>query len=244
MRLSLLLLSLTFLCASATAQKTWYNLDDARGWQHCGTPQCSGGVSTAKFLGPISVGFPSLDGKSARFSLLNPSPGYSNALYWYNSVCCTTGVSAQYTKFTYDLYVYVKNPKVIQALEFDVNQTISNPSTGTSTRYIFGHECNIRETGTWRVWDDSSGWVNTGVSCQLRPNSWTHLTFEQQRTSEGNVYYSTMAVNGVVYAINYTGASKHLSVLADDLNVAFQMDSDVEGDPYSNWLDKITLVAR
>lgn len=243
MRLSLLLLSLTLFCAAASAQTTWYNLDDTRGWKHCGSPQCSGGVDSARFLGPISVGFPSLDGKSARFSLLNPSPGYSNALYWYNSVCCQTGVSAQYTQFIYDLYAYVKDPGVIQALEFDVNQTISNPSSGTSIRYVFGHECNLKETGTWRVWDDPSGWVETGVRCEMKPNSWNHLTFKHERTSDGKVHYSTLEVNGVPYAINYTGAPRPLDVLADDLNVAFQMDSDVEGHPYSIWLDKVTLTA-
>jgi hypothetical protein len=240
----LLLCVAAVLFSTAASAQNWYNLDDVGGWKSCGTPQCAGGRTTANYNGPIVVGSPSLDGSSARFSFLNPNPGYSNALYWYNTICCTTGVSAPYTQFTYDLYFYIKKANVIQALEFDVNQTISNPSTGTSVRYIFGHECNRKETGTWRIWDPPHGWVNTGITCSMKDNSWIHLVFQQQRTSSGQVYYSTIQVNGTTYAINYYASSYPLSVLADDLNVAFQMDSDVNGDPYSVWLDKITLQAQ
>ncbi len=246
MRVPLLLAVFVALVCAAAAAQNWTNLDDnLSGWQSCGTPQCSGGKGTAHYSGPVADRYPSLDGQSARFSFITPTSGYSNALYWYNTICCVTDISASYTQFTYALYYYVKNPKFIQALEFDVNQTISDPATNSSVRYVFGHECNLQDTGTWRVWDEASGWVNTGYPCNMPANSWIYLKLTQMRdTSSGRVYYSAIQVNNTIYTINYYGKPRKLGVLADDLNVAFQMDSDKLGDAYSVWLDRVSLSAR
>jgi hypothetical protein len=60
---------------------------------------------------------PSMDGKSAKFSMGGPT-GYSNELYW-NPIGGGNNVS----HFTYDLYFYIDQPPIAQALEFDLNQT-------------------------------------------------------------------------------------------------------------------------
>ena len=50
--------------------------------------------------------------------------------------------------FTYDVYFYVKDPSVSQALEFDINEFVGGNS------YIWGHECRIAGGNEWDIWDN------------------------------------------------------------------------------------------
>ena len=61
---------------------------------------------------------PSMDGDSAKFSVGGPT-GYSNELYW-NPIGGGNNVS----HFTCDLYFYIDQPLVAQALESDFEPTI------------------------------------------------------------------------------------------------------------------------
>jgi hypothetical protein len=75
--------------------------------------------------------------------------GYSNELYW-NPIGGGNNVS----DFTYDLYFYIDQPLVAQALEFDLNQTFGG------TRWVWGSECHFKQTGRWNPWDDLHGkWI-------------------------------------------------------------------------------------
>ena len=50
--------------------------------------------------------------------------------------------------FTYDVYFYVEDLSVSQALEFDINQFVGGYS------YIWGHECRIAGGNEWDIWDN------------------------------------------------------------------------------------------
>ncbi|HET8667489.1 MAG TPA: hypothetical protein VFM10_05875 [Terriglobales bacterium] len=236
-------------CAAATAQTKlkWSDIDQQSGWQACST--CAGGQNSSNnFSGPTRSISPSLDGWAAKFSINSPWPKYANVFWWRQELAGAgdhTTIAGLHN-FTYDLWYYIKQPSYSQALEFDVTQTIcdGNCTSGTSTRYIYGHECNNLQTRTWRVWDSAGGkWVDTGIACKILPYQWIHLVFQTQRTSDNKVLFVTLSVNGKTYYINKTFSPKPLSVQADDLNADFQMDGDSAGHPYSTWLDKMNLTA-
>lgn len=234
--------------ASQTNQTIWTNIDDdplcsggtyAGCWQSSGS--LGGGATTVTVSGPTPTLSPSMDGSSAQFSVSQNS-GYGNGLWWANTICCTAGVSSGYSNFEYDLYFYITDPTVSQALEFDINQTISNQAAGTSVRYVFGTQCNVNNK-RWQVWDEGVGWANTQAKCSIPAAAWNHVVWDFQRTSSGRVYFISLTFNGHKYYINKTFGPRQLSVLADDLNVAFQMDTNSQGAAYSTWLDEIKLTA-
>ena len=81
--------------------------------------------------------------------------------------------------FTYDVYFYVKDLGVSQALEFDINQFVGGYS------YIWGHECRVAGGNEWDIWDNpGQKWHPTGVACNPVANAWNHLVLQVQRTSD------------------------------------------------------------
>lgn len=172
---------------------------------------------------------PSLDGHSAQFDISGPT-GYSNALWWEQ---LTPAPDA--THFVYDFWVYVKDPNVPQALEFDLNQSVGG------TKYIFGTECNFRGTGKWDVWDGKIGkWVPSSVGCApFGANSWTHVVWTFERAN-GQVHYISVAINGATYPVDQW-QDPQANVGVQELNVAVQLDGNATQQPYSVWVNQMTL---
>lgn len=170
---------------------------------------------------------PSLDGNSTKFSISGTHP-YSDVLWWKQLGAVDTA-----TNLKYDVYFYITNPGVAQALEFDNNQ-----SNG-SHKFIFGTQCNIK-AGHWDVWGNAAGnWISTGVACGVPTAfTWHHLTWEFKRTAT-SVIYVGFTYDGVTHYVNRTypagGSGVH------ELNVAFQMDGDFAMHAYSTWLDQVSL---
>ncbi len=234
--------------AFAQTKTTWSGIDDYHTCSSGNYAQCwqsssilGGGQTAPQISGPAPTASPSMDGSSGAFTVGSNS-GYGNGLWWANTICCTAGVSASYSNFEYDLYFYTVDPTVPQAVEFDVNQTISNQSAGTSVRYVFGTQCNV-SNHHWQVWNEGTGWVNTQVKCNLLAASWNHIVWDLQRTTSGQVYFISLTFNGHKYCINKKYGPRQLKVLADDLNAAFQMDTNGSGTGYSSYLDKVMLTA-
>jgi hypothetical protein len=174
------------------------------------------------------VNAPSVDGQAAQF-WVGGGHAYGGALWWKE---LTPQPSA--THLTYDLYFYYQNGNAAQALEFDVNQVVNG------SRYIFGTECNLQETHTWRVWDTTGGhWINTGVPCNPGVNSWNHMTWEFQRNGDGSYTFAAVTLNGNRQGVGQTYWPKPNS--GNELNVAVQLDNNGAGTEYSLWADKITL---
>jgi len=174
------------------------------------------------------VASPSLDGQSAQFWLGGGIP-YAGALWW-KELTPQPGAS----HFTYDLYFYHQNADAPQALEFDVNQAVGGG------KYIFGTECNFRETGTWRVWDTTNvHWVDTGIACSPSANNWNHLTWDLQRNGDGSYTFVDVTLNGQNSSVNQTYWP--IPQGGDELNAAVQLDSNYAGIDYSVWVDEIGL---
>lgn len=204
-------------------------IQNMSGWQGCTI--CAGGGGNGPVAGFSMTQFqtsPSLSGSSAKFSIWGSNP-YADALWWKQ-----LGADDSATNFQYDLDFYITDPKVSQALEFDVNQSIGK------LKFIFGTQCNIRGGGVWDVWDTAGrAWRSTGVSCPApAAYKWHHLTWQLRRTSTQAIFVA-LTLDGVTHYLNLAYNVESSSV--HELNVAFQMDLDNVPDPYSVWLDNVTL---
>jgi hypothetical protein len=215
---------------SAFASTTIYNIDQKTGWQSCSV--CAGaggnGPSTPHSY-TQNVASPSMDGKSMRFDIGGTTP-YANALWWKQ-----LGANSGVKNFKYDLYFYIKNPTAAQALEFDVNQSLSGK------KYIFGTQCNIKGGHVWDVYDPyGHAWKHTSISCSTpKAYTWHHVVLEFQRTSTPKVNFVAVTINGTKHYFNKLYAPRTSS--ANEINVAFQMDGNGSMTDYSVWLDKVKL---
>lgn len=243
---------------TSQAKTTISNIQNLSGWQSCsadfpagsqraGQLCAAGNKNTPSSKLTQGLATPSMDGKSAQFSMNAPSGasdptyGYSNYLY-FNAITGGNSVS----QFTYDLYFWIDNPDAPQALEFDLNQAYDDTGAGTPQRWVWGSECNFKgETpGLWDIWDDEAGkWRATTVPCDPFPGSaWNHLTWNVERVGN-QVHYITLTVNGQAYNVD-TYYNNQQGWDLEEIDTAFQMDLDSNADPYNVWLDQVSLTAR
>ncbi len=214
---------------SPTQGATIWNIDQIAGWQSCDA--CAGiggnGPKTPYSTTQFRQG-PSLDGASMEFWIGGAIP-YAQALWWKQ-----LGGQPQASHFTYDVSFYLVNSSAPQALEFDVNQSVNGQ------KYIFGTQCNIRNGNSWDVWDTTDArWVNTGIYCGApAANVWHHLTWQFERVN-GQAHFVSVTLDGVTSNVNRYFWP--ISVNANELNVAFQLDGNYAATNYSVWLDKLNL---
>jgi hypothetical protein len=216
--------------------RVYGSIDQMTGWESC--DKCSGpggdGSTTPHSMKQF-VASPSLDGKSIEF-FLGGTTAYASALWWKQ-----LGAWDAATSFLYELKFYYTDHSAVQALEFDANQSVNG------RKHIFGTECNVRHTKTWRVWNADpnvakrGSWVDTGVPCILGASKWHALKWEFKRLSDGRVQYIAVTLNGQRYLINRSYNSEPSSVR--ELNVAFQMDGNSSMTDYKVWVDQVKLTA-
>ena len=198
------------------------------GWDDCDV--CAGdagnGPHTAHGM-QRGISSPSLSGASTRFDIGGTSWGA--ALFWLE-----LGSHDDAQNLRYDLDFYIDSTSSAQALEFDVNQTANG------NKYIFGTECDFRNTGTWRVWNGPAHtWASTGVGCPMPDaGSWHHLTWEFQR-SGGQAHFIAVTLDGNRHDVGMTFDG--LGQSGSGLDVAFQADLNAAGGNVSVWLDNVSL---
>jgi hypothetical protein len=136
--------------------------------------------------------------------------------------------------FTYDVYFFGSNLPASQALEFDLNQFFNNMG------FIWGHECRIAGGNEWDIWDNvNQHWVATGVPCYPNNNAWNHLTIQVQRTSNNQLLYQSITLNGVTNTLNaYYNPGSAPGWYGVTVN--YQMDGNDVQSPYSIYLDQLT----
>jgi hypothetical protein len=224
-------LAFVLLAASpAVFAGTYPSVDQLTGWSSCTV--CAG----VNANGPVAqyslhqyVSSPSLDGASAQFWVGGSTP-YADALWWRQ---LTPQPAAH--NFQYDFWVYLVNPNAPQALEFDVNQSVNGK------KYIFGTECDFKDKHVWQVWNPQAGaWTPTGIGCvPFTAYAWTHFVIELQRTSNNQLFFIDVTINGHKYYFNKTYNPIGSSV--SELNVAVQLDGNYKQEDYSVWMDKVNL---
>jgi hypothetical protein len=215
------------LVGNASAGTTYSSVQKSK-WSSCTTcAGANGSGPTATYSQTLYNTNPSITGASSKFSI-SGTRSYADALWWKQ-----LGANSAATNFKYDLYFYIKNPSAAQALEFDVNQSVGGH------KYIFGTECDIKGTHTWRVWSKATSWNNTYIPCGA-PSAyqWHHLTEQFQRVN-GKVKFVSITLDGRTSYVNRTYYPQSSSV--NELNVAFQMDGNSTMTAYQVWVDKVSL---
>jgi hypothetical protein len=221
--------SFLFLVASVSfASTTKTYIEKMSGWESCSKCAGAGGdgptVSHSMTQGITS---PTMGAKSAKYSI-SGSASYGNALWWKQ-----LGSQSSAHNFVYSTYFYLKSPSAVQALEFDVNQSVNGK------KYVFGTQCAMA-SGAYEVWSASTHWVKTGIACS-RPSAykWHHITLELQRTSGGHVNFISVTIDGTKHYINKMYSP--MSTSAKELNVAFQMDMNKYATDYQTWIENLSL---
>lgn len=225
---------------TSQSQTTISSIQTMSGWQSCSAvfppgsgrdgQICAAGLGTAVSTMTENQSTPSLDGKSAKFTMGGPQP-YSNMLY-FNAIAGGNNVS----HFIYDLYFYIDNPTVAQALEFDINQTFGGQ------RWVWGSECNFNGSGKWDIWNDLTGWQPTQFDCKPFPaNTWIHLIWNVERVGS-QVHYISLTVGNEVFNVD-TYYPNQPDWTLEEIDVAFQMDGNYAQQPYDVWLDEVNLTA-
>jgi hypothetical protein len=187
---------------------------------------------------------PSMSGEATQYSL-GGSQGYGDG-FWNNHLIgpfSSQGMpDSKHTlvptlhNFTYDVYFYSSNLGASQAVEFDINQFFN------SMGFIWGHECRVAGGNMWDVWDNvKSHWVSTGIPCYPNNNAWNHLVIKVQRTSDNQLLYQSISLNGQTNTLNWY--FPHGSVASDwyGVTINYQEDGNYNQTPYSVYLDELTF---
>lgn len=229
---------------------TFTNLHQEPGWNGyallpplydiCNSCVPSGPQATWSMTQKISS--PSLSGNSSKMSI-GGDTDYADIL-WNNHLIgnfSTQGmpdnnhtIIPNLYNFTYDVYFYVDDANISQALEFDINEFVGGNS------YIWGHECRIAGGNEWDIWDNpGQKWHPTGVACNPLSNAWNHLTLQVQRTSDNQLLFQSITLNGATATLNYYENPTATTWYGVTIN--YQQDGNYEQTPYSVWLDELNF---
>jgi hypothetical protein len=225
------------------------NLQHSGGWGQYGqqgpnyvdcSPSPCNGIAFSMTQGVQS---PSVSGEATEFNV-GGSAAFSDALFNNHLIGPNSSqgmpdsdqsIVPSLHDFTYDVYFYGDDFGPSQALEFDINQFFGNLG------FIWGHECRIASGNEWDVWDNQNQyWKHTGVPCNPNAYSWNHLTLKVQRTSDNNLVYQSITLNGVTSTLNWTFPAGSTPGWYG-LTINYQMDGNQQQQSYNVYLDQLTF---
>lgn len=215
---------------------TMSNLDDLKGWQFF----VDNGGASVKYSFTQNNISPSLDGNSAKFSLLGGNP-YSGVQAYYFPTRDDNAVNFD-TTWNYYLpqttYNNEGSPSTIQSIEFSTMKWLNNQRWEWSLGWQ-----NVPQTASqggymWVVWDGAH-WIPTNIQEKLFLQQWNTLEVKGYIDSSGNSHYTSFISNGRVYNLSqYSYAPINLTG-TPQLEVAMQLNGNYQTDPYSVYYDNI-----
>ncbi|MBZ5687964.1 MAG: hypothetical protein LAP86_23360 [Acidobacteriia bacterium] len=227
--------------------KSFTNVQAHSGWSgHGELPPKYAMCSSCPGLGwSMSQGIssPAMDGKATKYSIYGTTP-YADVLW--NKHLIGDGSSEglpdydhsltpSLHNFTYDAYFYGTDLSLSENIEFDIGQFVGG------TGLMFGTQCQIVNGHVWGIWDNIHGkWVSTNVPCKPANNTWNHITLQFQRTSDNQLIYKSITLNGVTTTLN----AKYAPYSVPNwwgVVINFQLDGNYKLADYSVYLDKVTV---
>jgi major membrane immunogen (membrane-anchored lipoprotein) len=241
---------ITITVGGGSTSGTFVNLHQQAGWTGYGLlppsynicTSCSPSGPDVTWSMTQNVSSPSLSGNATLMDI-GGQTDYSDVLWNNHLIGDFSSQGMPDTKktivpalhnFTYDVYFYVKDLSVSQALEFDINQFVGGYS------YIWGHECRVAGGNEWDIWDNPGGsWHPTGVACNPIANAWNHLVIQVQRTSDNQLLFQSITLNGTTATLNYY--ENPTATTWYGVTVNYQQDGDYQQTAYSVWLDELNF---
>jgi hypothetical protein len=230
------------------AGKVLSNLQSKSGWKGYGElppkyaicSSCGSGLGWSMNQG---ISSPSMDGKAAKYNIWG-SLAYADVL-WNNHLIgdgSSQGLpDSAHTivpgihNLTYDTYFYGSSLTLAQNIEFDIGQFFNGMG------FMFGTECVTYNSSVWKIWDNvNAKWVSTKAPCKPLSNQWNHVVLQFARTSDNQLLYKSITLNGVTTTLNV----KYPHFYAPGwygLVVNFQLDGNYKLNDYSVYLDKLNV---
>ncbi len=213
-------------------------------WGICSS--CTGTGAELKWSWTQNATSPSMDGLSTKSVYGGGNYQWGDVL-WNNHIVgdfSSQGLpdtkhtlNPTFHSFTYDVYFWVKDASVSQAMEFDINQFTGGKS------YIWGHECRIAGGHQWDIYDDvNHKWLPTGVPCNPISGAWNHLVLSVERTSTDQLLFKSITLNGKTATINHSEPPTSRSW--NGITINYQLDGNRYGTPYDVYLDKLTFTMQ
>jgi hypothetical protein len=239
---------------SGSGGKTFANLEQSGGWTGYALlppafgicASCNPGGPQLKWSWTPNISSPSLDGKSTKTVMGGGTTQWGDVL-WNNHLIgdfSSQGLPdwnhtlvQQYHDFTYDVYFWVANASVSQAFEFDINQFFGGKS------FIWGHECRVAGGHQWDTWNNvTQHWVPSGIPCNPVSNAWNHLIINVQRTSTNKLQFHSITLNGKTAILDRYDTPTPTNWYG--ITVNYQIDGNVNGTPYTVYLDKFNFTVK
>jgi hypothetical protein len=231
--------------------KTFWNIHSGGGWNsYAQQPPGYGDCTWCTPSGPQTtwamyqgVRNPTLSGSSTQFNI-GGTEAYTDVL-WNNHLIgdfspeglpdTSHTLVPTLHNFTYDAYFWGSNLGASQALEFDVNQFFGGMG------FTWGHECRIGPANEWDIWDNAGAkWVPTGIPCNPTNNAWNHLVLQVQRTSDNQLLYQSITLNGQTHVLNKT-YGPFSAAGWNGITINYQMDGDYKQTPYTVYIDNLNF---
>ena len=208
--------------------------------------KCTSAGPELKWSWKQNVASPSMDGLTTKSVYGGGTVQWSDAFF---NVHLIGNMSSQGMKdsnhtiipklhdFTYDVYFWVGNVNVSQAMEFDINQFVGGKS------HIWGHECRIAGGHEWDTWNNAKKhWVPSGIPCYPISNAWNHLILNVQRTAAGQLLFHTITLNGKTATLDRYDTPTSSPWYGVTIN--YQIDGNKTITPYTVYIDKLTFTAK
>lgn len=130
------------------------------------------------------------------------------------------------------------DPASSQALHFTVDQVVGGQE------YAFKVECDFKGSHLWRVWVQTGAtWQSTSVGCSpFTANSWNHLIFRFERTTNNQLHYRDMVINDVSYNFDILEGPVS-NTNPDSVTVRAELVEDGTPHSYSVWTDELSLAS-
>jgi hypothetical protein len=220
-----------------SSAKYFNNIDQMSGWIKCSA--CANTVSATDYWFKQWVGSPSLDGASMQTYIKGSYGTWADDLFvrkfgdqtWARNIEFSMNFlwNAPKTK-------QANGAWVVQAIEFDARMLIGD------FKYLFGTQCDYGH-GSWDIWSNTGRyWQHTSIPCQKwGPNSWHKVTwyFTIDNTHK-YLHYAALQVDGVQYKVDKWMAAGSVPYNKEFL-IQFEQDTDLNGDPWYLWVDKVQV---
>ena len=91
------------------------------------------------------------------------------------------------------------------------------------------------------TWDNvNKKWVDTGKACNPLSNAWNHLTIVVQRTSDNQLLFQSVTLNGVTNSWNIKRPPGSAPGWYG-VTINWQYDGNKNQDPYTVYLDNLNF---